>query len=103
MKKKNNSEAQNFFNALKDNPDKITAWCKKEIAAYEDLIKLVDGDHGCDIESKPCKKCAMEREKKRKLIGICHGENIFEGDGFCTSTSMCKIAEKQLLEIKGYM
>ena len=36
------SPAQNFADTLKDNPKKIIAWAKKEIAAYEELIKTLE-------------------------------------------------------------
>lgn len=43
MKKtpKKDREAKNFYNALKDNPEAIIAWCEKEIAEYQALIALI--------------------------------------------------------------
>lgn len=36
-------QSKNFYAALKDDPKAIIKWCKEEIKAYEDLIKLVEG------------------------------------------------------------
>jgi hypothetical protein len=33
--------ADNFYNALKDNPKEIIKWCRAEIKEYERLIKLL--------------------------------------------------------------
>jgi hypothetical protein len=36
----NNSAADNFYEALVNNPKEIIEWCKKEIMEYEKLIIL---------------------------------------------------------------
>jgi len=35
------TEADNFFNSLKENPDAIIEWAKREIEEYKKLIKLI--------------------------------------------------------------
>ena len=35
------TEAQKLYNALKDNPEKIIEWAKREIEEYEKLIELL--------------------------------------------------------------
>jgi len=44
MKKDNNkkSSVQDFADTIKDNPEKIIAWAKREIAEYEKLIKILE-------------------------------------------------------------
>lgn len=39
MKKK--SQANNLFNALKDNPKAVIEWAESEIREYKKLIKLI--------------------------------------------------------------
>lgn len=39
--KKSTSKAQNFFNAIKDDPEEIIAWAEREIAEYRKLIMLI--------------------------------------------------------------
>jgi hypothetical protein len=36
------SNAQAFADSIKDNPEKIIAWAKKEIKEYEKLIKILE-------------------------------------------------------------
>ena len=36
------SKAEDFIDAIKDNPKEIIAWAKSEICAYRELIKLVE-------------------------------------------------------------
>jgi hypothetical protein len=33
--------AENFFNALKDDPEAIIKWCEEEIEEYQKLIKMI--------------------------------------------------------------
>ena len=35
------TEAQKIYNALKDNPEKVISWAKREIEEYEKLIELL--------------------------------------------------------------
>ena len=35
------SEADNFFKALKSNPEEILEWCDGEIAEYERLKRII--------------------------------------------------------------
>jgi len=35
------SEANNVFEALKNNPQEIIEWCENEIKEYKKLIKLI--------------------------------------------------------------
>ena len=35
------TQADNFFNSLKENPDEIIEWAKREIVEYEKLIQLI--------------------------------------------------------------
>ena len=37
-----NKGAENFYNAFKDDPQAIIDWCRKEIEAYEELIKIIE-------------------------------------------------------------
>ena len=37
---------QDFADTLTDNPDRIIEWCKKEIKAYQDLIKILEERKG---------------------------------------------------------
>lgn len=39
--KKPKSQADNFYKALKDNPEEIIKWCEEEIEEYKKLIKLI--------------------------------------------------------------
>ena len=39
---KKTSEADNFYNALKDDPEEILKWCESEIEAYKELVKLIE-------------------------------------------------------------
>lgn len=36
-----NTKSNNFYNALKNNPEEIIKWCESEIKEYEKLIKLI--------------------------------------------------------------
>ncbi len=36
------SEAQDFADTIKDNPDEIIEWCRNEIKEYEKLIKILE-------------------------------------------------------------
>jgi hypothetical protein len=38
---KKKSRAQDFADTIKDNPEEIIAWCKREIAEYQSLIKIL--------------------------------------------------------------
>jgi hypothetical protein len=40
-KEKTESEANNMFNALKDNPQAIIEWAESEIKEYKKLLKLI--------------------------------------------------------------
>jgi len=35
-------QAKEWYETLKDNPQEIIDWCKREIEAYQDLIKLIE-------------------------------------------------------------
>lgn len=39
---KEKSRAQDFADSLKNNPAEIIAWCRREIAEYEALIKILE-------------------------------------------------------------
>ena len=39
--KKQKSQADNFYKALKNNPQEVIAWCESEIREYQKLIKLI--------------------------------------------------------------
>jgi hypothetical protein len=36
------SSAQKFADSIKDNPKAIIEWCREEIKAYQELIKLLE-------------------------------------------------------------
>ena len=36
------SDAQDFVDTIKDKPEEIIKWARKEIAAYEELIKILE-------------------------------------------------------------
>ena len=42
MKKNIKTKADNFAEALKDNPKEIIAWARAEIREYEKLIKMLE-------------------------------------------------------------
>lgn len=42
---KQKSEADNFLDALKNNPEKVIEWCESEIKEYKKLIKLIRMGH----------------------------------------------------------
>jgi len=35
------SQANNFYKALKDNPEEVIEWCEAEIREYKKLIKII--------------------------------------------------------------
>ena len=48
------TEAQKIYNALKDNPEKIIEWAKREIEEYEKLIELLTT---VPVKLTPLHKC----------------------------------------------
>jgi len=40
---KEESKGEKFYNILEDDPKAIIKWCKEEIKAYKELIKLLGG------------------------------------------------------------
>ena len=41
MKTIKNKASNNFYNSIKDDPEKIIKWCEEEVAAYQELIKMI--------------------------------------------------------------
>lgn len=42
MAKENKSSVEEFADTIKDNPEKIIAWARREIKEYESLIKILE-------------------------------------------------------------
>ena len=42
MAKRDKSSVEEFAETIKDNPEKIIAWARREIKEYESLIKILE-------------------------------------------------------------
>jgi len=42
--KKEKRQSENWFEALREDPKEIIAWCRSEIREYQNLIKLIESE-----------------------------------------------------------
>lgn len=75
----------------------VYAWPESKYELDFDKVRMFIADllkNQAELSYKQGREEAI-KSRFRKLLGTCHGENIFEGDSYCTSFSMCEIAKNE--------